>query len=275
MPKPRYEVFKGGEGTPKLKYERGFVAAIRVLDNELMATEWAESPWHTLLREGKALAVELYPDQGGFVNAGEYPTHSQLPPFELMPALGEGQPSLDLGSYGLAGWGYEMADLAEHPILCRVTRLHLFEANLADDNLGVLARSPLLTQLREVSLGDCTISFDAMRALVTSPSIKQLRVLFMNPAYIAGGRRGRGVGQLWEIVASSPNMASLEHLWIDSLDNKGAAALIQSPYLKESLRLCPDPSGRLGRAWEKSALTGELSAANVNALRERYPGTPF
>lgn len=73
----------------------------------------------------------------------------------------------------MSGHFYEMADLARHPILCRVTRLHLFEAQLTSENLGVLALSPALTQLREVWLGDCTISLDAMRALVTSPSIKQ------------------------------------------------------------------------------------------------------
>jgi uncharacterized protein (TIGR02996 family) len=244
MPKPGYEVFKKGSDAPKLKYERGFIAGIRVLDGELMTPEWARSPWHTLLREGKALAVQLYGDQGGLQT-----TYFFAP--------------------------YEMADLAEHASLSRVTLINLFEGHLTDDNLGVLARSRLLTQLRQVWLGDCEITLDAIRALLTSPSIKQLRELFMEPVYIPGGRRGGGIWQIWELVASSPNMASLERLWIDSLDNKAAEALIKSPYLKESLRLCPDPSGNLGRAWEKRTLTDKLSAANVKALRNRYPGTPF
>jgi uncharacterized protein (TIGR02996 family) len=244
-PTPQYDIFKRGEDAPKLKYERGFIAAVRVFDGELMAPEWARSPWHTLLREGKILAVELHGDQGGLQTTYFFPP-------------------------------YEMTDLAEHASLCRVTLINLFEGRLTDDNLGVLARSRLLTQLRQIWFGDCTISLDAMRALVTSPSIKQLRELFMEPVYVAGDRRGSRVWRLWELVASSPNMASLERLWIDSqLDNKVAEALIKSPYLKGSLRICPDSSGDLGRAWEKSVLTDNLSAADVKALRKRYPGTPF
>jgi uncharacterized protein (TIGR02996 family) len=244
MPKPGYDSFKKSSDAPKLKYTRGFIAAIRILDGELMAPEWARSPWHTLLREGKALAVELHGDQGGLQTT-----------FFFDP--------------------YEMSDLAEHPSLCRVTLLNLFEGHLTDDNLGVLARSRRLTQLRDVWFGECTTSLDAIRALVTSPSIKQLRGLWMDGVTIPGGRRGSRIWQLWDIVASSPNMASLERLWIDSLDDKAAEALIKSPYLKESLRICPDPWGGMGGAWEKSALTDNLRAANVKALRKRYPGTPF
>src|SRR5262249_41266122 len=63
------------------EYERGFIAAVRVLDNEFMAPEWAESRWHTLLREGKALSVELQPDQGGFVSSDRYsPPGASTPP---------------------------------------------------------------------------------------------------------------------------------------------------------------------------------------------------
>jgi uncharacterized protein (TIGR02996 family) len=244
MPKPEYECFKQGSDAPKLKYERGFLASIRLLDGELMAPEWAQSPWHTLLREGKILAVELHGDQGGLQTRLLFDT-------------------------------YEMADLAQHPSLSRVTHLNLFEGDLTDDNLGILARSPLLTQLRDVWLGECKTNLGAIRALVTSPSIKQLRVLWMDGVWsITPRRRGGGVWQVWELVASSPNMASLERLWIDYLDNQGAEALIKSPYLKESLRLCPDPSGELGGAWEKRTLTDTLSAANVKALRKRYPRTP-
>jgi hypothetical protein len=243
MKKPSYECFKTRSDHPKLKkYERGFIAAIPVLDGELMAPEWTQSPWHTLLREGKALALELHGDQGGL---------------QTMFFFGP----------------YEMADLAEHASLSRVTLINLFEGRLTDDNLGVLARSPLLNQLREIWLCDCTISLSAIRALVTPPSIKQLRKLWMGHVYMMGGRRGGSIGQIWELVASSPNMASLERLWIDPLDDKGAEALLKSPYLKESLRLCPDPSGGPGGAWEKWALTDELSAAKVKALRKRYPGT--
>jgi|GEM_PF-3518686 len=218
VPKPQYDIFKRGSGAPK--YERGFITAMRVLDNELMAPGWALSPWHTLLREGKALAVELHPDQGGFQSSDKYsdrldtspPQWLQEPQVELQPDQGGVLLSSASEFVEREGWFYEMADLAKHPTLCSVTRLYLFEAHLTDDNLGVLARSPLLTRLREVSLGDCTISLDAMRALVTSPSIKQLRVLFMNHVDIPGGRRGGGIWQMWELVASSPNMASLEHL---------------------------------------------------------------
>jgi uncharacterized protein (TIGR02996 family) len=245
-----YDSFKRASDAPKLKYERGFIAGIRFLDGELMAPEWAESPWHTLLREGKALAVELHPDQGGFQTSGYFDF-------------------------------YEMTDLAKHPSLCRVTRLHLFEANLTDDDLGVLARSRLLTQLRDIWLGDCHITLDAMRALGTSSSIKQLRSLWMGGVRVTGDRRDSRIWRLWELVASSPNMACLERLWVgDFLDNKGAEALLKSPYLKPSLRLCPDPNpnpsgGDRLAPWDESALTLELSAANANALRERYPGTPF
>src|SRR5687768_7117662 len=42
-PTPQYDIFKRGESTPKLKYERGFIAAVRVFDGELMAPEWAVS----------------------------------------------------------------------------------------------------------------------------------------------------------------------------------------------------------------------------------------
>lgn len=244
MRKPGYDSFKRSSDAPKLKYERGFIPRIRVFDGELMAPEWAQSPWHTLLREGKALALELHGDQGGL------------------------QTTLFFGPY-------EMADLAQHASLCRVTLINLFEGHLTDDNLGVLARSPLLTQLREIWFGDCTISRDVMRTLVTSSSIKQLRKPWMDPVYIAGGRRGGSIWQLWELVASSPYMASLDHLWIYFLDNQAAEALIKSPYLKESLRICPDPSGELGGTGEREVLTGSLSVANVKALRKRYPGTPF
>ena len=87
--------------------------------------------------------------------------------------------------------------------------------------------------------------------------------------------RGGSVEQLWELAASSPNMASLDRLWIDHLDNKAAPFLIKSPHLKESIRLCPDPSGKLDRAWLRRELDGSLNAANLKALRQRYPGTPF
>ncbi|MCI0461049.1 MAG: TIGR02996 domain-containing protein, partial [Gemmataceae bacterium] len=244
MPTPRYETFKHSSDAPKLKYERGFIAAIRVFDGELMAPEWAQSPWHTLLREGKALALEMHGDQGGLQTTYFFDR-------------------------------YEMSDLAEHASLSRVTLINLFEGRLTDDNLGVLARSRLLTELREVWFGDCRTTLDAIRALVASPSIKQLRELWMGGVYIAGDRRGSRVWRLWELVASSPNMASLERLWIGPLDDRAAQALSKSPYLKESLRICPDPSWDMGRAWEKWALTGDLSAANVKALRARYPGTPF
>ncbi|VTR96253.1 Repeat-companion domain TIGR02996 OS=Singulisphaera acidiphila (strain ATCC BAA-1392 / DSM 18658 / VKM B-2454 / MOB10) GN=Sinac_4455 PE=4 SV=1 [Gemmata massiliana] len=281
LPKPWYDGSRPGSGAPKQKYERGFIAAVRVLDNELMAPGWARSPRHALLREGKILAVELQPDQGGFVSVDRYsarldeppPEWLQVPQVESQPAPGGVPHPSSLDTFELAGHFYEMADLARHPVLCRVTRLHLFEADLTDDNLGVLARSPLLTQLREIWLGDCTISLDAMRAVVASPSIKRLRELFMEPAHLAGARRGRGIGQLWELVASSPNMASLEHLWIDSLDNKVVGALIKSPYLKESLRICS--SGYRGEAWQTRAATAGLSTASVKALRQRFLGTPF
>jgi uncharacterized protein (TIGR02996 family) len=246
IPTPQYDSFKRGLDAPKLKYERGFIAAIRVFDGELMAPEWPQSPWHTLIREGKILAVELHGDQGGLQTTYFFPL-------------------------------YEMADLAAHPLLVRVTLLNLFEGRLTDDNLGVLARSRLVTQLREVWFGDCTIRLDALRALVTSPSIKQLRSLWMGGVSLAGGRHGGSLSRLWELVASSPNMASLERLWIGyQLDNKAAEALIKSPHLKASLRLCPDAAGGLDETPEDEwALTSALSAANVKALRKRYPGTPF
>jgi uncharacterized protein (TIGR02996 family) len=244
MSTPSYEGFKRVWGPPKLKYERGFIATVVVLDGELMAPEWSRSPWRSVLDEGKILAVELYGDQGGLQTTYHF------------------------------DW-YEMEDLAVHPSLSRVTLIQLFEGDLTDDNLGVLARSRLLTQLRDIWFGDCKISLDAMRALVTSPSIKQLRNLWIDGATIPGSRRDSRVWQLWDLVASSPNVASLDRLWIDPLDNKAAEALLKSPHLKESLRICPDPWGRMGRAWEKWALTDGLSAANVKALRKRYPGTPF
>ncbi len=243
-----YDSFKNTSDAPPRKYERGFIAAIRFLDGELMAPEWAESPWHTLLREGKALAAELHPDQGGFQTAGYFDF-------------------------------YDMADLAKHPILCRVTRLHVFEGDLTDDDLGVLARSGRLTQLRDVWLGDCTMSLDAMRALVTSPSIKKLRSLWVDGVTIPGDRRGGRVWRLWELVASSPNMASLDRLWIDPLDKKGVEVLLKSPYLKPSLRLCPDPNPDISAIpdedYDRWMLTERLSAADLKALHERYPGTPF
>src|SRR5205823_5328290 len=131
---------------------------------------------------------------------------------------------------------YEMADLAKHPALCRVTRISVFEGDISNDNLGMLARSPLLTQLRELWLGDCKICLDAIKSLVASPSIKQLRVLHIDLFSIKGARRGDKNGwQIWQLVASSPNMASLEQLWINwggPLENKAVEALIKSPYLK-------------------------------------------
>jgi uncharacterized protein (TIGR02996 family) len=244
MPTPQYDSFKKGSHYPKLKYERGFIAAIRVFDGELMAPEWTVSPWHTLIREGKILAVELHGDQGGLQTTFFFPP-------------------------------YEMADLAEHASLCRVTLINLFEGRLTDDNLGVLARSRLLTQLREIWFGDCRITLGTMRALVTSPSITQLRGLWMGGIRVTGARRVEDTWRLWELVASSPNMASLERLWIDTIDKKGAEALLNSPYLKPSLRFCPDPSAPPDTEPEQWELTDKLSTTTRKALRERYPGTPF
>ncbi|QJX00447.1 TIGR02996 domain-containing protein [Frigoriglobus tundricola] len=268
-PKPsydafNYDIFKQSPDAPKLEYERGFITAIRVLDDELMTPEWTLSPWHTLLREGKVLGIVLHPDQCGFRSPEQISRQVRNVPADLQ---------LDRNYFELASQIYQ--EMAKNPSLCRVTRLQLFETDLTDGNLGVLARSPLLTQLREVWLDDCKISLDAMQALVTSPSIKQLRELFMDLTPILDSRRGSGVGQLWELVASSPNMASLERLWIDPLDNKGATALLKSPHLKGSLRLCPDLWGRGSRTWGKRTLTSVLGSTNVKALRERYPGTSF
>src|SRR5262245_48414538 len=44
-PKPsydafNYDIFKRSPDAPKLEYERGFITAIRVLDDELMTPEW-------------------------------------------------------------------------------------------------------------------------------------------------------------------------------------------------------------------------------------------
>lgn len=244
VPTPQYDSFKNVTGSTPVRYERGFIPRLRLMDGEMMAPEWAVSPWRTLLDEGKALAIDLSGDQGGFQT-------------------------------GLLFDPYEMADLAGNPSLLRVTRLDLFEGRLTADNLGVLAQSPLLTQLREIWFGDCTISPKVLRTLVTSPVITQLRHLFMAPAYLERGGRERGVGPLWEVVAAAPHMASLDRLWIDSLDNRAAEALLASPHLKPSLRIWPDPSGEMGEGWEREALRGSLSAANVRALRARYPGTPF
>ena len=245
-PTPQYDSFKSMTGYPEMKYERGFLAGVRVFDGEFMAPEWAVSPWRTLLDEGKILGVELHGDQGGLQTTYFFPA-------------------------------YEMADLAKHPSLCRVTLLNLFEGRLNDDNLGVLVRSPLLTQLREIWFGDCRITLDAMRALVTSPSITRLRSLWMGGVSLMGTRRSGDTWRLWELVASSPNMASLDRLWIDFIDKKGAEALLKSPYLKPSLRFCPDPdpSGPSDGDYEEWALTDKLSAATRKALRERYPNTPF
>jgi hypothetical protein len=122
-----------------------------------MAPEWWDvSPVNRLLCEGKLLALEIATGQGGFY--ADYPIY------------------------------YEMADLANHPALCRVTRISVFEGDINDDNLGVLARSPLLTQLREVWLGECKIRARAIEALVTSPSIKQLRGLIISGFSIPGAR---------------------------------------------------------------------------------------
>jgi uncharacterized protein (TIGR02996 family) len=243
LPEPPYEIFKKVSGYPEPKYERGFIACLRVRDGELMAPEWEVSPWNTLLREGKLLALEIDTGQGGF----------QMDCYPIV---------------------YEMADLANHPALCRVTRISVFEGNVNDDNLGLLAQSPLLTQLRELWMGECTIHLSAIKSLVASPSIKQLRVLYIDLFTVQGGKRGDKKGlQIWQLVASSPNMASLERLWIGwggPLENKAVEALIQSPYLKESLRLDADPSGALGKSYTKEMLA-DLSPANVKALRKRFP----
>ena len=77
VPEPPYEIFKQVSGYPELKYERGFLACLRVRDGELMAPEWEVSPWHTLLREGKLLALEIDPGQGGF-QADCYPIEYEM-----------------------------------------------------------------------------------------------------------------------------------------------------------------------------------------------------
>src|SRR5262245_18234653 len=92
MPEPGYECYKTCSDGSHRKYERGFITRFRVLDNELTAPEWAQSPWHTLLREGKALSVELQPDQGGFVSSDEYSVWSQGPQGEVQPAQDGPQP---------------------------------------------------------------------------------------------------------------------------------------------------------------------------------------
>jgi uncharacterized protein (TIGR02996 family) len=247
LPKPPDDVFMPPRRHPNQKYERGFITRASVLDGELMALEWWDvSPLSRLLCEGKLLALEIATGQGGFY--ADYPIC------------------------------YEMADLANHPALCRVTRISAFEGDITDDNLGVLARSPSLTQLREVWLGDCNIHPGAIEALVTSPSIKQLRSLHLCGFYIPGARGENKKGfRLWELVASSPNMASLERLLIDwggPLETRTVEALIRSPYLKQSLRLDLSPSGEPGGA-EGLDMLAKLSPAKKKAFLERFPENRF
>jgi uncharacterized protein (TIGR02996 family) len=230
----------------KQRYERGFITRQTVGDGELMAPQWDADRRNTLLREGKLLGLEIHPGQGGFQ-------------MDCYPVV------------------YEMADLAKHPALGRVTRISVFEGDIADYNLGVLARSPLLTQLRELWLGDCNIHLGAIESLVTSPSIKNLRALYIDVFTIAGARgRDKQGWRLWQLVASSPNMVSLDQLWIDGgrLEKRVAETLIGSPYLKTSLRLDVAPYGKRTKAEVKEMLA-DLSPAVARALRERFPGNPF
>lgn len=285
LSKPRYAGYKGDR-----KYERGFITAVSVLDTELMSSWWAVSPWHRLLREGKVLGLFLRPEHG--FDDSSWPLAEYGPEWEsileekrstspfatLSPAATEPEDSpIEREEFVI----YEMADLAKHPSLTRVTGFDLFEVTLIKENLGVLASSPLLTQVRDIWMVDCTVSLDVIRALVTSPSLSQLRVLIMHWMTISDYKRvvrrrrtQHGFGEIWEMVASSPNMANLDQLWIEDLDDQGAEALINSPYLKESLRISSNRSGGKDQSFDKPSLTG-LSPANSKALRKRYPGTRF
>jgi len=245
--KPPYEV-PGRKTDPERKYVRGFMPLAEVWDGELLDSKWKASPWNRLLREGKLLALKIDPGQGGF--------HAEC----------------DYTGY------YEMEDLAAHPALCRVTKLHLFEADVSTDNLGVLARSPLLTQLCEVWLGVCTIQPAAFEALVTSSSVTRLRTLIVDAFRIAGGREtAKKDVRLWELVAASSNMVSLDRLLIDDWHpptRKAVEALIRSPYLKTSLRLDVGIDGELqpsGMRWSFD----HLPPAVVKAFRERFPECRF
>ena len=113
----------------------------------------------------------------------------------------------------------------------------------------------------------------ATPVVVDLPSGKQEIVLSAHGTlYGFDPEKGR---QLWRLVASSPNMASLERLWINwggLLENHAVEALIQSPYLKASLRLDLDPPGEQDFV---KAMLAHLRPAKVKALRKRFPGGGF
>ena len=122
--------------------------------------------------------------------------------------------------------------IANSPYMSRLTELNLYWGDIGRYGAEALAKSAHVTKLEKLVIANSRIKDDGLVALVESPNMANLIHLDLYAC------RASDVGV--SAIAGSPHMTNLRYLNLTGNSSKftaaGIAALMESPYLHESIK---------------------------------------